>query len=164
MEWKLTDDRPIWMQLSEQMARRIVAGQYPPGSKLPAVRELAADAGVNPNTMQRALAQLENDGLAVSNRTAGRMVTENIAAIEAVRRNMARQLAELRKILNKEAFDHSGLIYGMGHAVYTLSDPREVILKKFARQLAEEFLSAIQDLGYTRDDVMALWKEEEHHG
>ena len=46
--------------------------------------------------------------------------------------------AYLRKILNKEAFDHSGLIYGMGHAVYTLSDPREVILKKFARKLAEE--------------------------
>lgn len=46
--------------------------------------------------------------------------------------------AYLRKILNKEAFDHSGLIYGMGHAVYTLSDPREVILKKFAGQLAEE--------------------------
>lgn len=46
--------------------------------------------------------------------------------------------AYLCKILNKEAFDHSGLIYGMGHAVYTLSDPREVILKKFARKLAEE--------------------------
>ena len=46
--------------------------------------------------------------------------------------------AYLRKILNKEAFDHSGLIYGMGHAVYTLSDPREVILKKFARKLAQE--------------------------
>lgn len=46
--------------------------------------------------------------------------------------------AYLRKILNKEAFDRSGLIYGMGHAVYTLSDPREVILKKFARKLAEE--------------------------
>ena len=44
----------------------------------------------------------------------------------------------LKKILRKEAFDHSGLIYGMGHAVYTLSDPREVILKKFARNLAEE--------------------------
>ena len=44
----------------------------------------------------------------------------------------------LRKILNKEAFDHSGLIYGMGHAVYTLSDPREVILKRFARDLARE--------------------------
>lgn len=46
--------------------------------------------------------------------------------------------AYLHKILDKEAFDHSGLIYGMGHAVYTLSDPREVILKKFAKQLAEE--------------------------
>lgn len=46
--------------------------------------------------------------------------------------------AYLKKILNKEAFDHSGLIYGMGHAVYTLSDPREVILKKFAKALAEE--------------------------
>ena len=46
--------------------------------------------------------------------------------------------AYLCKILNKEAVDHSGLIYGMGHAVYTLSDPREVILKKFARKLAQE--------------------------
>ena len=46
--------------------------------------------------------------------------------------------AYLEKILDKKAFDHSGLIYGMGHAVYTLSDPREVILKKYARKLAEE--------------------------
>lgn len=46
--------------------------------------------------------------------------------------------AYLKKILNKEVFDHAGLIYGMGHAVYTLSDPREVILKEFARRLAEE--------------------------
>ena len=44
----------------------------------------------------------------------------------------------LQKVLNKEAFDHAGLIYGMGHAVYTLSDPREVILKRFAQALAEE--------------------------
>ncbi|MCD8332915.1 MAG: citrate synthase, partial [Clostridiales bacterium] len=46
--------------------------------------------------------------------------------------------AYLQKILDKEAFDHTGLIYGMGHAVYTLSDPREVILKKYAQKLAEE--------------------------
>ena len=46
--------------------------------------------------------------------------------------------AYLRRILNKEVFDHAGLIYGMGHAVYTLSDPREVVLKEFARKLAEE--------------------------
>ena len=59
MDWKLDDGRPIWPQLSQQLARRIIAGVYPPGSRLPSVRELAAEAGVNPNTMQRALAQLE---------------------------------------------------------------------------------------------------------
>ena len=75
MDWKLTGDRPIWQQLTEQVALRILTGEYPPGSRLPAVRELAAQAGVNPNTMQRAMAQLEQDGLAVGSRTAGRTVT-----------------------------------------------------------------------------------------
>ena len=92
MEWNLSDDRPIWMQLSEQLARQIVSGAYPPGGKLPSVRELAADAGVNPNTMQRALSQLESEGLAVSNRTIGRMVTEDTAVIDAARRKMAREI------------------------------------------------------------------------
>ena len=92
MDWNLSDDRPIWLQLSEQLARRIVAGQYPPGGKLPSVRELAADVGVNPNTMQRALSQLENDALAIANRTAGRTVTEDRAVIDRVRRRMARQV------------------------------------------------------------------------
>ena len=50
MEWKFTEDRPIWQQLSQQIARQILIGVYPPGSKLPPVRELAAQAGVNPNT------------------------------------------------------------------------------------------------------------------
>ena len=59
MDWVLENDRPIFQQLYEQLARRIVSGSYPPGSRLPSVRELAAEAGVNPNTMQRALAQLE---------------------------------------------------------------------------------------------------------
>ena len=94
MDWTLNDDRPIWLQLCQQLQRRIVSGVYPPGSRLPAVRELAAEAGVNPNTMQRALQQLEADGLAVSNRTSGRMVTEDIAAIETARRQMAKALIE----------------------------------------------------------------------
>lgn len=85
MEWKLTDDRPIWLQLAEQLTRRIITGVYPPGSKLPPVRELAAEAGVNPNTMQRALAQLEQDGLAKADRTAGRMVTQDTGVLDAVR-------------------------------------------------------------------------------
>ena len=86
MEWKLSDDRPIWLQLSQQMARRIVTGVYPPGSRLPSVRELAAEAGVNPNTMQRAMAQLDQDGLTRADRTAGRLVTRDTGILDAVRR------------------------------------------------------------------------------
>ena len=89
MEWKLENDRPIWTQLNEQLRRRIIAGVYPPGSRLPPVRELAAEAGVNPNTMQRALAQLELDGLARADRTAGRLVTQDAQALDAARRAQA---------------------------------------------------------------------------
>lgn len=95
MEWKLTDDRPIWLQLSQQMARRIITGVYPPGSRLPSVRELAAEAGVNPNTMQRALAQLEQDGLAKADRTAGRLVTQDTQVLDAAR------LAEARVVMDQ---------------------------------------------------------------
>ena len=77
MDWNLSDGKPIWVQLHEQLTQRIATGVYPRGSRMPSVRELAAEAGVNPNTMQRALAQLEADGLVITNRTAGRTVTED---------------------------------------------------------------------------------------
>ena len=93
MDWKLTGDRPIWQQLTEQVALRILTGEYPPGSRLPAVRELAAQAGVNPNTMQRAMVQLEQDGLAVGSRTAGRTVTVDGAVIAAAREQRAQEAA-----------------------------------------------------------------------
>ncbi len=89
MSWNLADAKPIWMQLYEQLALRIATGFYPLGSRMPAVRELAGEAGVNPNTMQRALAQLEADGLAVSNRTAGRLVTEDGDALSRLRQRLA---------------------------------------------------------------------------
>ena len=94
MDWKLEDNRPIWIQLTEQLERRIVAGVYPPGSRLPSVRELAAEAGVNPNTMQRALAQLEQDGLARADRTAGRLVTRDAGTLEAARTAQARVIVQ----------------------------------------------------------------------
>lgn len=89
MTWKLTDDRPIWVQLTEILTLRIVSGEYEPGAPVEAVRTLAAQAGVNPNTMQRALAELENRGLVETRRTAGRTVTEDAALIRAVRRQLA---------------------------------------------------------------------------
>ena len=77
MQWQLRGDRPIYQQLMEQLTEQIVSGQLGAGDKVPPVRELAAEAGVNPNTMQRALADLEREGLMYTNRTSGRYVTES---------------------------------------------------------------------------------------
>lgn len=94
MEWKLDDNRPIWMQLQEQMTRKILSGWYHAGEKLPSVRELAAEAGVNPNTMQRALAGLDAVGLTVTNRTMGRTITEDEGVLECKRAELAASIIE----------------------------------------------------------------------
>ena len=91
MDWTIENDRPIWLQLYEQLTLRIVTGEYPKGGRVPTVRELAAEAGVNPNTMQRALAHLEEQGLVITNRTAGRQVTEDEDQIKAVRLQLAQK-------------------------------------------------------------------------
>ena len=77
MEWNFRNDQPIYSQLTQRLTEAIVSGIYAPGEKLPSVRELALEAGVNPNTVQRALTELEREGLVFSQRTAGRVVTEN---------------------------------------------------------------------------------------
>lgn len=80
---------PIWVQLTDEFSRRIVTGEWPAGSKVPGVRELATDLGVNPNTVQRALAELERLGLCRSERTSGRFVTGDGSRIDAVRGDLA---------------------------------------------------------------------------
>ena len=85
----LDDSRPIWVQLADDFRHRIVSGQWPPGTKVPSVRELAADTGVNPNTVQRALGALDREGLTAAERTAGRFVTTRKSVINSVRRNLA---------------------------------------------------------------------------
>ena len=89
MALKLNPERQIWLQLVDVLKFRIVSGQYPAGVKLPSVRELAAEAGVNPNTMQRALAEMEREGLMFTNRTSGRYVTEDREMIGKVREQIA---------------------------------------------------------------------------
>lgn len=91
MAWKLDSDRPIYAQLIEKLQIQIVSGKYPSGSKLPSVRELAAEAGVNPNTMQKAFSELERDGLILTRRTSGRFVTEDAALIQQIRHTLARE-------------------------------------------------------------------------
>ena len=94
MTWSFTPDRPIYLQLQEQINLSIVSGLYPPGSKLPAVRDLALEASVNPNTLQRALAELEREGLVYTHRTSGKYVTQDTAVIEKTKNNLAMELVE----------------------------------------------------------------------
>lgn len=91
MSWKLDSDRPIYTQILEHMQLQIVSGIYPPGSKIPSVRELATEAGVNPNTMQKALSELERSGLVITQRTSGRSVTEDITMIQDIKRKLAKE-------------------------------------------------------------------------
>ena len=94
MAWDFDSERPIYTQILDEMKRRITIGIYPPGTKIPAVRELAMEACVNPNTMQKALAELENLGLVESRRTMGRFVTENAKRIDSEKDEIAKAQIE----------------------------------------------------------------------
>ena len=85
--------RPIYAQIVERLKAKILAGIYPPGGHLDSVRDLAAAAGVNPNTMQRALTELEREGLLVSGGTSGRSVTQDEAVLVAMREQTLEELA-----------------------------------------------------------------------
>jgi DNA-binding transcriptional regulator YhcF (GntR family) len=86
---------PIWVQLVAEFSRRIVVGEWQPGSRVPGVREIAAEVGVNPNTAQRALAELERADLARSERTSGRFITDDLARIDALRADLARDATDI---------------------------------------------------------------------
>lgn len=106
MAWKLDSDRPIYAQILEVIQFRIIAGEYKPGEKIPSVRELAAEAGVNPNTMQKALAELERNGLVMAQRTSGRIVTEDMDMIKEIRNKLAQeQIREFIDRMKKLGFD-----------------------------------------------------------
>lgn len=85
---------PIWLQLVSEFSRRIVTGEWAQGEKVPGVRELALQLGVNPNTVQRALGEMERDGLCRSERTAGRFVTGDGRRISALRRALVTEAAD----------------------------------------------------------------------
>ena len=121
MPWNLDDSRPIYLQLMERIQHDIISGVYQPGDKLPSVRDLALDAAVNPNTMQKALSELERDGLVYSQRTAGRFVTEVQAMIASAKRSLA-------------------------------------------ERHIQAFLEAMTHLGYGREEILTLLRQEEIKG
>ena len=99
MPWNLDPQRPISAQIIERVQLDIVTGHYAPGSRLPSVRELAAQAAVNPNTMQRALSELEGSGLIYAQRTSGRFVTEDTARIRQAKEKLASM--QVREFIRK---------------------------------------------------------------
>ena len=99
MRWQFSNQAPIYAQLVEQIKVGIVSGVLPPGERIVPVRELAAAAGVNPNTMQRALAYMESEGLLRTERTSGRYITDDAALLERLRRRSAHKIA--REYLDK---------------------------------------------------------------
>ena len=91
MSWDLDNSRPIYLQIMERIQQEIVSGHYKAGDKLPSVRDLALEAAVNPNTMQKALAELERSGLVYSQRTSGRYISEDKKLLGKIRREMAEE-------------------------------------------------------------------------
>ena len=98
MDWRFTGDRPVYQQIMSQIRGQIIQRKLLPGGRIPSVRELAAQAQVNPNTIQRAMNELEREGLLISGGTNGRTVTEDLEVLERIRTqeltDLARECAE----------------------------------------------------------------------
>ena len=93
MNWKFTGDRPVYQQIIATIRGGILRGELSPGKKVPSVRDLAAEAQVNPNTMQRARTELEREGLLVGGGTSGRTVTTDEEILSAMKERILYELA-----------------------------------------------------------------------
>lgn len=117
MTWEFKKDRPIYSQLIEQIEMNIISGLWGPGERLPSVRDLAAQAAVNPNTMQRALSELERDGLLYTVRTSGRFITEDSDMIQKLKDSLALvEIQEFFEKMSKLGFDHAQAILMLENA------------------------------------------------
>lgn len=111
MAWNLNSDRPIFQQIVERIQMEIIAGRYQPGDKLPSVRDLASDAAVNPNTMQKAFAELERTGLVYTKRTSGRYITEDTAMIDALKAAIAQEkITEFIALMKELGFQNDEIL------------------------------------------------------
>ena len=123
MTWQFRPDLPIYSQLIEQITQAIVTGEFSPGEKLLSVRELAASAGVNPNTMQRALSELEQGGLLYTQRTAGRFVTSDTEIIAQSKRKLAeKKMEEFLSSMRSLGFDRQEILQALNDYL-----PKEVL-------------------------------------
>ena len=92
MAWKFSSDKPVYLQIADRIVKKVLSGEYSAGEQIPTVRQIALEAAVNPNTVQHAFSELENEGLIISKGTLGRFVTDDTEIVTACRRRMAEQL------------------------------------------------------------------------
>lgn len=111
MAWNLDSDRPIFLQIVERIQMDIISGRYAPGDKLPGVRDLASEAAVNPNTMQKAFTELERTGLVYSVRTSGRYITEDTTMIEELKASLAKEkIGEFLELMQNLGFKNEEIL------------------------------------------------------
>lgn len=111
MTWEFDNNRPIYLQLLDILKLKIISGELPAGSKLSSVRDMAEEAGVNPNTMQKALVELERENLVYSQRTSGRFVTDDEEKIKSMREEVANiEIKSLSEILIKLGYEKDELV------------------------------------------------------
>ena len=94
MAWSFSSDKAVYLQISERITKAVLSGKYAPGEQIPTVRQLALEAAVNPNTVQRAFSELENQGIIISKGTVGRYVTDDSLVLERCRKAEAKALIE----------------------------------------------------------------------
>lgn len=94
MAWKFTSDKPVYLQITDRLIKSILSGEYKAGEQIPSVRQLALEAAVNPNTVQHAFAELEDEGIVISKGTVGRYVTDNQEIIEHCRIRLAEKIVK----------------------------------------------------------------------
>lgn len=120
MNWKMTGDGPVYLQIMAVIRGAVLSGHFAPGARIPPVRELAAEARVNPNTMQRALWELEREGLLVSYGTVGRAVTEDRRILDLLRQHelekLAKECMDRFKTLGVNAQEAGSLMLRLGES------------------------------------------------
>ena len=111
MEWSIDNNKPVYIQLVEQLKSKIISGEFKAGDKIDSVRSWAEEAQVNPNTMQKALVELERQGLVFSKRTSGRFVTDNEEMIKSMKEELAgEQIRNLKINLERLGFSEEEII------------------------------------------------------
>jgi GntR family transcriptional regulator len=121
MSTPFNNSQPIYYQLMEQFFQRICSGQLKPGDKLPSVRETAAEAGVNPNTVQRTYMEMERKDIVESKRGQGTFVTEDVKVLRQLRVEIAEEkLNEFVRYMKQLGFSEDELVSQVSQAVKLL--------------------------------------------